>query len=397
MRAAHRDGAGDAGPAPLPGILWEPLLDGAAARWRDVAREETRRTFAPTAATVDAAQEYPLANVVRLRESGLATLFLPSAHGGGGAGLLALAAATEEVARGCASTAAIISALQLGAFPILLGGTPAQRDALLGSLVHQGHAICFALSEDGAGSDAAAIETTATEEAGGWRLRGEKRWLGNGWHSVAFVVFARTGERAISAFLVPREAPGVAVDRCEDKMGIRGTTTTNLRLDVRVPADAMVGVPGAGLRLALSTLNVGRVVIAAQACGLARAAFDAAARIAASRRSMGQPLLAHQGIGFRLADAATELSAARMMLFEAARAYDAGADIAVLGAMAKLHASEVSHRVVDTAVQVHGGLGYVKPSLVERAYRDQRITEIYEGTSEIQRLVIARAIQRAAA
>ena len=231
-------------------------------------------------------------------------------------------------------------------------------------------------------------------------MRGEKYWIGNGGASRYYVVFAKTdpdaGGRGISAFMIDKEQPGAVVDELCDKMGIRGTQTSNLKLDLVVPDRARVGELNRALRLALQTLNVGRVLVAAQSLGIALAAYREASRRAVERRTFGQPIIDNQGIGFKLADMAVEISAARMMLYEAARAYDEGRDVATLGAMAKLYASEVAHRATDAAVQIWGGLGYCKPSLVERLYRDQRILEIYEGASEIQRLVLARAVRKEA-
>jgi len=214
------------------------------------------------------------------------------------------------------------------------------------------------------------------------------------------VVFAKTDPsasgRGISAFMVDKEDPGAVIDELSDKMGIRGTQTSNLKLDIAVPDSARVGELNRALPLAFATLNVGRVMVAAQSLGLALAAYREAARRAVERRAFGRSIIENQGIGFKLADMAVEISAARMMLYEAAKAYDQGRDVATLGAMAKLYASEVAHRATDGAVQVWGGCGYCKPALVERLYRDQRILEIYEGTSEIQRVVLARAVRKEA-
>ncbi|HYG43347.1 MAG TPA: acyl-CoA dehydrogenase family protein [Bordetella sp.] len=381
--------------------IWDPLLQESALRWQNTARDLTRTYFAPAADAVDREQRYPVEHLEPLLESGISGMFIPAQYGGGGAALTELVAVVEAVAEGCGSTAAILAALSLGAFPVLLGGSEAQKQALLGGLARRGEAVNFALSERGAGSDAAAIQTTAVQEGDGWRIRGEKCWLGNGGHSTHFIVFARSGDvgqrNNITAFWVPRETEGALVDFYEDKMGIRGTTTTNFKVDVWVPQSSMVGQQGQGLKLALSTLNVGRVVVAAQALGIALCSYRAASEFAASRQTFGRAIIDHQGIGFMLADAATQLSAARMMLYETARAYDNGQDISTLGAMTKLFASEAAHTVCDDAMQILAGRGYVKPNVVERCYRDQRITEIYEGTSEIQRLVIARSIKRDAA
>src|SRR5216683_1179631 len=387
-------------------VIWQPALSEEARRWRAVADRVTQEHFAPLAEELDREQRYPWENVRRLVEHNLAGLFIPKEHGGQGAGLSATVAVVEAIGTGCASTAAILCTYQLGAFPILLAGRDDQKQRYLGEMA-KGVATSFALSERNTGSDAAAIEATATREGDGWRLRGEKYWIGNGGASRYYVVFAKTdpsaalasaasGQRGISAFMVDKEQPGAVVDELSDKMGIRGTQTSNLKLDVAVPDSARVGELNRGLRLALQTLDVGRVLVAAQSLGIALAAYREAARRAVERRAFGQPIIENQGIGFKLADMAVEISAARMMLYEAARAYDEGRDVANLGAMAKLYASEVAHRATDGAVQVWGGLGYCKPTVVERLYRDQRILEIYEGTSEIQRLVLARAIRKEA-
>jgi alkylation response protein AidB-like acyl-CoA dehydrogenase len=385
-------------------VIWQPALSEDAERWRALAAHLTREHFAPLAGELDREQRYPWENVRRLVEHDLAGLFIPKQFGGQGASLGATVAVVEAIGTGCASTAAILCTYQLGAFPILLAGRDDQKQHYLGEMAN-GVATSFALSERSAGSDAAAIEATATREGDFWRLRGEKYWIGNGGASRYYVVFAKTGSnrtdpsaggRGISAFMVDKEQPGAVIDELADKMGLRGTQTSNLKLDVALPDSARVGELNRALRLAFQTLDVGRVLVAAQSLGLALAAYREAARRAVERRAFGQPIIENQGIAFKLADMAVEISAARMMLYEAAKAYDEGRDVASLGAMAKLYASEVAHRAADGAVQVWGGLGYCKPTVVERLYRDQRILEIYEGTSEIQRLVLARAVRKEA-
>jgi len=385
-------------------VIWQPVLSEDAKRWRAVADRITQEHFAPLAEELDREQRYPWENVRALVEHKLAGLFIPKAYGGEGATLGATVAVVEAIATGCASTAAILCTYQLGAFPILLAGREDQKQRYLGEMV-KGVATSFALSERATGSDAAAIEATATREGDGWRLRGEKYWIGNGGASRYYVIFAKTdpsaGGRGISAFMVDKEQPGAVVDELADKMGIRGTQTSNLKLDVVVPDSARVGELHRALRLAFQTLDVGRVLVAAQSLGVALAAYREASSRAVERRAFGQPIIENQGIAFRLADMAVEISAARMMLYEAAKAYDnnaydEGRDVANLGAMAKLYASEVAHRATDGAVQIWGGLGYCKPTVAERLYRDQRILEIYEGTSEIQRLVLARAVRKEA-
>jgi alkylation response protein AidB-like acyl-CoA dehydrogenase len=380
-------------------VIWQPELSAEAESWRHTAEDLAQRHFIPLAEELDREQRYPWENVDKLVESRIAGLFIPAAYGGVGASLTATIAAVETIGMGCSSTAAIVCACQLGAFPVLLAGREDQKSFYLRAMA-KGTATSFALSERSTGSDAAAITATATREGDNWRIRGEKYWIGNGGAARYYVVFAKTdpaaGGRGISAFMVDKEAEGVVIDELADKMGIRGTQTSNLRLDTLVPDSARVGEVNRALKLAFETLNVGRIMVAAQSLGLALACYREASQRAASRQAFGAPIIENQGIGYKLADMATEISAARLMLYEAARAYDAGRDVANLGAMAKLYSSEVAHRAADAAVQIWGGFGYCKPSIVERLYRDQRILEIYEGTSEIQRLVLARAVRKEA-
>jgi alkylation response protein AidB-like acyl-CoA dehydrogenase len=377
-------------------VLWEPDLGDDAATWRDRARTIAAERFAPLAEELDREQRYPAEHVETFVETGLSGMLVPTAYGGAGLPMEAICAIVEEVSAACSSTGAILAAHALGAVPVQLAGTPDQQQRLLGDLL-AGKAISFALTEVGAGSDAAAIRTTATPDGDGFRLDGEKVYVGNGGAARHYVVFAKTdpdkGARGITAFLVDGDAEGATVDRYEDKMGIRGTLTSNLRLEgVRVEASAILGERGRGLKLALRTLDLGRVSVAAQGLGVAFAAYRLAAGEAVRRTTFGRPLIDNQGISFRLADLAVDLSAARMLTYEAARAHDRGRPVSLPGAMAKLHTSEVAHRAVDLAVQVFGGDGFCKPCPAERLYRDQRVLEIYEGSSEIQRLVIGRAV-----
>ncbi|WP_034296027.1 acyl-CoA dehydrogenase family protein [Herbaspirillum sp. RV1423] len=377
-------------------IIWDPPLDQDASKWRDIARRIARDHLTPRAADIDRDQRYPRENVQLLHECGIATMFLPRQYGGGGASLTAFCTVIEELAQACASTSGIVATLQLGALPLLRAGTCQQKDTYIRALVTEQKTISFALSEREAGSDPSNLQTLATPENGGWRLRGEKRWIGGGGECSYYVVFAQTepgrGRLGIAAFIVAADADGVRDDAREDKMGMRGTVNSTVVLNTWVANDCMIAPPGKALKLALEALNVGRVVVAAQSNGIARAAFDAASRRASVRTTFGQRLIDHQGIGFKLADVATRLSAGRMLTYETARSFDTGQDVALIGAQAKLFCSEAAHDAVDIGVQVFGGEGFVKPSLVERLYRDQRATEIYEGTSEIQRLVLARAI-----
>jgi len=378
-------------------VIWTPQLDETAAKWQALAERLGRERFGPLAEELDREQRYPWETIEALVEHKFTGLFLPREYGGEGQSLLTTVAAVETLGMHCSSTAAIMCAYQLGAFPILLAGSAAQKNFYLREMT-QGRATSFALSERVAGSDAAAIDATAVREGDGWRLRGEKYWIGNGGAARYYVVFAKTdpaaGGRGISAFMVDKEQPGAVIDELSDKMGIRGTQTSNLKLDLVVPDSARVGEVNHALRLALQTLNVGRIMVSAQSLGLALAAYREASRRAVERKTFGRPIIENQGIGFLLADMVTEISAARMVLYEAARVYDNGGDVASLGAMAKLYSSEVAHRAADNAVQIWGGLGYCKPTVAERLYRDQRILEIYEGSSEIQRFVLARAVRQ---
>ncbi len=380
-------------------VIWNPLLDESARKWQMLADRLGRERFAPLAPELDRDQRYPWETIEALVEHKFTGLFLPTEWGGQGASLTATVAAVETLGTHCSSTSAIMCAYQLGAFPILLAGTDKQKDHYLREMT-QGRATSFALSERIAGSDAAAIETTAVREGDGWRIKGEKYWIGNGGASRYYVVFAKTdpaaGGRGISAFMVDTEQPGAIVDELSDKMGIRGTQTSNLKVDLVVPDSARIGEVNRALRLALQTLNVGRIMVSAQSMGLALAAFREAAKRSVEREAFGQKIGENQGIGFKLADMATEISAARMMLYQAAAAFDLGQDVSNIGAMAKLFTSEVAHNAADDAVQIWGGLGYCKPTIAERLYRDQRILEIYEGSSEIQRLVLSRAIRKEA-
>jgi alkylation response protein AidB-like acyl-CoA dehydrogenase len=377
-------------------VIWEPRLDAEATEWKERARAIAAERFAPLAEELDREQRYPYEHVDTFVETGLSGMLVPREIGGAGLSMVTICAIVEEVSAACSSTGAILAAHALGAVPLQIGGTEAQRETMLGDLL-KGKAVSFALTERGAGSDAAAITTAALPDGDGWRIDGEKIYVGNGGAAAHYIVFAKTdvdaGPRGITAFAVPGNAPGLIVDRYEDKMGIRGTLTSNLRLEgVHVTAADIVGEENRGLKLALQTLDLGRVSVAAQGLGIALAAYRLAAAEAVRRETFGKPLIENQGIAFPLADIATELSAARMLTYEAAAAHDRGERISLPGAMAKLYSSEVAHRAADLAVQIYGGDGFCKPCPAERLYRDQRILQIYEGASEIQRLVLGRAI-----
>ncbi|HSY14886.1 MAG TPA: acyl-CoA dehydrogenase family protein [Jatrophihabitantaceae bacterium] len=380
--------------------LWTPDLSDDERIALELAGVLTVKQFGPRAEEVDRTGEYPWDHVAALAEANLLGAFIPAEYGGPGQSLSATCAVVERVSTGCASTGAILAAYALGAFPLMLAGTKEQKQRYLPGIV-RGKAVSFALTERGAGSDVKALTTTAEPAGRGcWRIRGEKIYIGNGGVAEHYVVFTKTrrgGRGELTAFMVSSAADGVVVDHYEDKMGIRGTTTSNLKLDTVVEEGDILGEVGGGLWLALQTLVVGRVTVAAQSVGLGLAALEAAAGHAAGRSAFGKVIIDHQGIGFQLADVATQLTAARLMTFQAARAYDEGRDVSVLGAMTKLFASEAAHLAADVAVQVYGGAGYCKPCIAERLYRDQRVLQIYEGSSEIQRLIIAGAVKSSTA
>jgi len=380
-------------------ILWEPVLDDEAAHWVKIARSLNEEHFAKLAAELDRDQRYPWENVEKLVASGISGLAIPKEYGGSGAKLTTRVSVMAELTRACASTGAIFAIHAMGAAPIALAGTEPQKETYFAEVL-RGRAVSFALTERGAGSDPAAMAATGTRADGGWRLRGEKIFIGNGGASQHYVAFVRTdleaGARGISAFLTSLDDHGTVVDAYADRMGLRGSRTSNLKLNTDVADDRLVGELGQGLRIALKTLNEGRIMIAAQGIGIATAAFEYASTESVHRKAFGNPIIDYQGISFKLADVATKLSAARMLTWEAAQSGADSPRTRALASMAKLYATEVAHEAVDVAVQVFGGDGYCKPNPVERLYRDQRISEIYEGSSEIQRLTLARAIGQAA-
>jgi alkylation response protein AidB-like acyl-CoA dehydrogenase len=364
------------------------------------AREYAERVLAPRAAARDVTGDFPEAELRELGGLGLLAINVPDELGGAGAGAIAYSLALQEIARGDASVAVAVSVTNMVGELIAVHGSPAQRRAwnprlASGELV----AGAFGLSEPEAGSDPAAMRTTAIKTATGWRLSGTKQWITSGDHAGVMLTWAVTepgaGHKGISAFIVPGDARGLSVARLEDKLGIRGSSTAQLVLDgVEVGDDAILAAPGRGFALALAALDGGRIGIASQACGIARGALETAIRYAGERKAFGQPIIKHQAIASQLADAATWLDAATLMTMRAADCKERGQPFSREAAMAKLFASEHAWKICDIALQVHGGYGYVRDFPVERALRDVRVTRIYEGTSEIQRLVIARALTR---
>jgi butyryl-CoA dehydrogenase len=365
---------------------------------RDTARELATKEILPRAAEIDRAHQFPRAIVSRLGELGLLGVMVPEAWGGAGMDAVSYALALEEISRACASTGVIMSVQNsLVCAPIVTTGTDAQRARWLPDLATGKKIGCFALSEPEAGSDAAAQRTTAVKKGGGWILNGTKNFITNAPAADLMLVAANTapgqGARGISVFLVPTDAPGVKIGKPDDKLGIRAAVSAQVFLaDCAVEADALLGAEGEGFKIAMRALDGGRIGIAAQAVGIARAAFEDAVRYAQERKTFGQPIADHQAIQFKLADMSTEIEAARLLLWRAAAKKDAGGRYTREAAMAKLFASEVANRVAKEAVQVFGGYGYLADFPAERHFRDAKITEIYEGTSEIQRLVIASSL-----
>jgi alkylation response protein AidB-like acyl-CoA dehydrogenase len=367
------------------------------------ARDVGERLLAPRAAARDVSGEFPVAELAELGRLGLLGIAVPDALGGAGAGAVAYSLAMQELARADASVAVAVSVTNMVAELIAANGTPAQAATWVTPLV-AGDLCCgaFALSEPEAGSDPAAMRTTAVKRGAGWVLSGTKQWITSGDHAGVMVVWAITdpgaGHKGISAFLVPGKAPGLSVSRLEEKMGLHGSSTAQLVLDgVEVPDDAMLGTPGRGFALAMMALDGGRIGIASQAVGIARGALEAAVRYAKERKTFGQAIIQHQAVGAMLADAATWLDGAALLTLRAAHAKEQGRSFGQQAAMAKLFASEHAWKICDIALQVHGGFGYVRDFPVERMLRDVRVTRIYEGTSEIQRIVIARNLLRSVA
>ena len=370
---------------------------------RKIARKLADEMLAPLAAKHDREHLYPAAQVKKLAELGFMGVAVSDEYGGTGLDNLAYAIAMEEVSRGCASTGVIMSVNNsLYCAPVESYATAAQKKVWLAPFASGEKLGCFALSEPGNGSDAGAAACTATlvtDDTLGecWELNGTKAWITNGHEADAAVVFATTDKGAkhkgISAFLVPMPTPGLSLGKKEDKLGIRASSTCNLIFEgCRIPKDNMLGAPGEGFKIAMSTLDGGRIGIAAQALGIAQAALDASVAYARERKAFGAPIEKLQAIQFKIADMALKVESARLLTHRAAMMKDGGVKYTKEAAMAKLSASEASTFVAHQAIQIFGGNGYVTEYPVERHYRDARITEIYEGTSEIQRLVIGSAV-----
>lgn len=337
----------------------------------------------------------------KLAELGLTGIVFPEEYGGAGADYLSYAISVEELSRVCASTGVTLSAhLSLGANPIYLFGNEEQKKKYLTPLAEGSKMGAFGLTEPSAGSDAGGTKTTAVRDGDEWLLNGSKIFITNGGEAEIYIVFARTDKSAekhhgISAFIVEKDTPGFTFGKKEEKMGIRASLTSELVFEnCRIPAGNLLGSEDAGFKIAMKTLDGGRIGIASQALGIAQGAFEAAVEYAKERKQFDQPISNFQGVQFMLADMATQIEAARLMVYQAAYRASAGLSYSKEAAMAKLFASETAMQVTTKAVQVFGGYGYTREFPVERMMRDAKITELYEGTSEIQRVVIGSMICR---
>jgi len=366
---------------------------------RDTVREFAEKEVLPRAAELDVTGDFPAESMQRLTEMGITGLNVPEEYGG--AGLddeLLKVLCVEELAKVCASTACVLDVQFLASDIILHKGTEAQKKKYL-SLAAQGKIGGFALTEPGAGSDAGSARTTAVKDGNCYVLNGTKCFISNlgqdaGYH---FVVIALTepekGVRGMTAFIVDRDMPGVSVGKTENKMGLRGSAVSELILsNVRVPEENLLGKLGEGFKIAMMGLDGGRIGIAAQSVGVAEGALAEAVKYANQRIQFGKPIAVNQGLQWYFAEMATRIEAARLLTLQAASARQNGQPCTKLAAMAKLYASETACYVCDLALQVHGGYGYMKDFAIERMYRDARILRIYEGTSEVQKMVISREV-----
>ena len=352
---------------------------------------------APRAAELDRDDVVPLETLDRLAGAGFMGLCVPKEYGGAGMDFLSYCLLIEEISRADAGVGVTIAVhTSAGTLPIVMFGTEEQKARWVPPLARAERIGCFALTEPETGSDASAIRTRAERVEGGYRISGHKQWVTNGRVAGTMILFARAeggAREGVTAFVVSMDAGGISFGKHAEKMGVISATTDDVLFDdVFVPEENRLGEEGRGLRVALGTLDTGRIGIAAQAVGIAEAAFRYATQYAAGRTTFGKPIAEHQAIAFKLADMQTRIRAARLLLYEAAWMKDQELPHGEAGARAKLYASQIANEVAYEALQVLGGRGYMKDHPVERYYRDARVTEIYEGTSEIQRLVISRAI-----
>ncbi|MBL7665268.1 MAG: acyl-CoA dehydrogenase [Bacteriovoracaceae bacterium] len=371
------------------------MLDENYSELRDLVKKFSDSAVAPIAAKIDSEGEIPKELRNQLGENGFMGCYIPEEYGGAGMDYLSYAILVEEISRSCASTGVLISAhTSLCSWPILEFGTEEQKKKYLPKLASGEWTGCFCLSEPNAGSDAGSLTTTAIDKGDYYELNGVKNWITNGKEANVAIVFAKTRKtddyKGISAFIVETSSPGFSIIKIEDKLGIKGSSTAQLAFDkIKVPKANLLGPLEKGFRVAMATLDGGRMGIAAQALGIARGAFEYARKYSMERIQFGQPIAKLQAIQFMLADMSTKIAAARLMLYDASTRKDKGLPFAKEAAQAKLFASEAAMWISTKAIQLCGGNGYTKEYPLERFFRDAKITEIYEGTSEIQRIVIA--------
>jgi len=353
------------------------------------------RDVAPHAAELDRDDRVPFETLEKMAGAGFMGLCVPEDYGGAGMDFFSYCLLIEEISRADAGVGVTLAVhTSAGTLPIVMFGTEEQKARWVPPLARGERIGCFALTEPETGSDASAIQTRAERVEGGYRISGHKQWVTNGRIAGTMILFARAAE-GVTAFVVGMDAEGISFGKHAEKMGVISATTDDVLFDnVFIPEEDRLGVERKGLRVALGTLDTGRIGIAAQATGIAEAAFRYATQYALGRTTFGKPIAEHQAIAFKLADIQTKIRAARLLVYEAAWMKDRGERHAESGARAKLYASQVANEVTYEAIQVLGGRGYMKDHPVERHYRDARVTEIYEGTSEIQRLVISRAIMK---
>ncbi len=366
---------------------------------RDAARDVAQTLLAPHAAEWDREARFPQEALAELGRLGFMGMLVPEQYGGAGTGYTGYALALEEIAAGDGATSTIVAVNSLSSSVVLGYGSEEQKQRFLRPIAAGEMLAAFCLSEPQAGSDAAAIKTRAKRHGNRWVVNGTKQFITSGSTAQVAIVFAVTdpkaGRKGISAFIVPTGTPGWRVARVEHKSGQRASDTAQIVFeDMELTPDLMLGAEGEGYRIALSNLEGGRIGIAAQSLGMARAAYEAALQYAQQREAFGQKIAAHQAIAFRLADMATEINAARGLILDAAERRDGGEPCLKEAAMAKLFASEMAERVCSAALQIHGGYGYLADFPVERIWRDVRVCQIYEGTSDIQRLVISRELTK---
>jgi butyryl-CoA dehydrogenase len=365
---------------------------------RDTARDFAIRELDPIAAKLDTECTFPADKIEMLAEIGFLGVAIPEENGGGGMDYVSYVLAIEEISRACAGTGVIMSVNNsLVCDPLSKFGTDEQKKEFLEPLAAGEKLGCFGLTEPGAGSDVSSMKTSAVLDGDEWVLNGEKNFITNAPNAQIAIIFANTdkgaGNRGITAFVVPMDTDGVSCGPKEDKMGIRASHSSSIFLeDVRIPVSNRLGEPNKGFKVAMITLDAGRIGIAAQALGIGRAALEEAIEFAKERQAFGGPISRLQAIQFKLADMATRLDAARLLTLNAAYLKDEGKPYSKESAMGKMYAAEAATYISHQALQIHGGYGYTKEYSVERHYRDSRITEIYEGTTEIQRVVIAASL-----